>query len=122
VDQVKDHKDLVVWQKAVSLVKSVYKMTALFPANEIYGLTSQLKRAAVSIPVNIAEGAGRGSVKEYAHFTSIAIGSASELETLIIVACELELVKEEKIKDVTVLLKEVLPMLIRLRESLRKKF
>ena len=73
--EIKNYKDLVTWQKFMSLVTEVYLCTRLFPKEEIYRLTSQMKRAAVSIPSNIAEGHGRDSTKEYLHFLSIAYGS-----------------------------------------------
>lgn len=78
--EIKNYKDLVTWQKSMSLVTEVYLCTRLFPKEEIYGLTSQMKRAAVSIPSNIAEGHGRDSTKEYLHFLSIAYGSLMEIE------------------------------------------
>lgn len=75
------HKDLKVWQESMDLVVSVYEMLRFFPKEEVYGLTSQIKRAAVSVPSNIAEGAGRQSQAEFIRFLYIALGSASELET-----------------------------------------
>ena len=78
---IKSHKDLIVWQKAMLLCIEVYKLTDAFPQREIYGLASQMRRAAVSIPSNIAEGRSRGSKKDFAHFLRISYGSASELET-----------------------------------------
>ena len=78
-----DFKNLRIWQDAMSLTKDVYLSTAQFPASEKYGLISQINRAAVSIPSNIAEGASRESVKDFSHFISIALGSAYELETQI---------------------------------------
>jgi four helix bundle protein len=82
---VQSYQDLVVWQKAMELVTEVYLSTASFPKDEIYGLTSQLRRAAVSIPANIAEGQGRLSPGEFCQFLGYARGSLLELETLIIV-------------------------------------
>ncbi|OKL41182.1 four helix bundle protein [Pontibacter flavimaris] len=79
-------KELRVWKEAIELAKSVYIITANFPADEKYGLKSQVNRAAVSIPSNIAEGAGRGSNKEFAQFLKIALGSAFEVETQMILA------------------------------------
>ncbi|MEW6354304.1 MAG: four helix bundle protein [Pseudomonadota bacterium] len=75
------HHELRVWQTAIMLVKEVYKITADFPRDEVYGLTSQMRRAAISIPSNISEGAARTSVKEFLQFLSVARGSLSELET-----------------------------------------
>jgi len=83
------YKDLVVWQKGIMLVKQLYRITGEFPASERYGLTSQMQRAAVSIPSNIAEGQARHTTKEFIQFISHAEGSAGELETQLIIATEL---------------------------------
>ncbi|MEW6133285.1 MAG: four helix bundle protein [Pseudomonadota bacterium] len=79
----RNHRSLNAWQQAMELVVAVYQATSKFPQNEQYGLTSQLRRAAVSVPANIAEGAARNGSKEFLHFLGIAIGSLSELDTLI---------------------------------------
>jgi four helix bundle protein len=84
-----DHKDLDVWKKGMELVERVYSMSRAFPDSERYGLTSQIRRAAVSIPSNIAEGAARKSDKELLQFLSIAIGSLAELETQYLIAIRL---------------------------------
>ncbi len=78
------HKNLDVWKLSIDFVKDIYQMTQLYPQNELYGLTSQLRRASVSIPTNIAEGAARGSSKEFLRFLYISLGSLSEIETLLI--------------------------------------
>lgn len=83
------HHDLRAWQEAMSLVKDIYQITSSFPKEEIYALTSQMRRAAVSIPSNIAEGAARTGDKEFLQFLSISRGSLSELETQLIIAKEL---------------------------------
>ena len=80
------YKDLVVWQKSITLVVEIYAITALFPSEEKFGLVSQMRRAAVSIPSNIAEGYARKNRKENAQFINIAFGSGAELETQIIIA------------------------------------
>lgn len=118
---VKDHKDLVVWQKSMALVKSIYEITADFPKNEMYGLTSQMRRAAVSIPSNIAEGAGRGTTREYAQFVSIAVASATELQTLCLIAVDLGFAASDKMDIVKEAVDESLSMLVKLRETLRAK-
>src|SRR5579864_8854135 len=82
----KSYRDLVVWQKAMDLVTVVYRITAQFPREEMYGLTSQLRRAAVSIPSNIAEGQGRHGVPEFRHFLRQSCGSLMELETQVLIA------------------------------------
>lgn len=84
---MKSHfKNLTVWQKAIALVTRIYVTTQLFPREELYGLTSQIRRAAVSIPSNIAEGQARHTSREFRHFLSIAKGSLAELETQLIIA------------------------------------
>lgn len=83
---LKSYKELIVWQKAITLVEQVYKLTISFPKDEQYGLVSQMRRAAVSIPSNIAEGSRRKGLPEYLHFLRVSEGSASELETQIIIA------------------------------------
>ncbi len=83
---MKTHKDLDVWKKGLNMVTEIYGLTKTFPKDEIYGLISQMRRAAVSYPCNISEGAARSSTKEYIHFIYIALGSLSELETQVIIA------------------------------------
>lgn len=83
------HHDLVAWQQAIALVKTVYAVSERFPANEIYGLTSQMRRAAISVPANIAEGVGRNGAKDRIQFFVIARGSLTELDTYAVLAKEL---------------------------------
>ncbi|MGB5794130.1 four helix bundle protein [Poseidonibacter sp.] len=82
---IHSYKDLIVWQKSIDFVESVYKLVKLLPKEETYALSDQIRRASVSIPSNIAEGFGRNSTKEYIHFLYISLGSASEVETQIII-------------------------------------
>lgn len=91
---MKSHKDLDVWKNSISLVKEIYIVSKLFPKDELYGLTNQIRRSAVSVASNIAEGAARNYEKEFIRFLFIAKGSLSELETQIIIAKELEYIKE----------------------------
>jgi four helix bundle protein len=86
---MKSYKELKVWQKAVDLVTAVYSISRSFPRTEMYGLTSQVRRASVSIPSNIAEGWGRNSAKEYIQFLTTARGSLLELETQLLISCNL---------------------------------
>ena len=86
---MRPHDNLEVWKKAVDFVVNVYKETGTFPSDERFGLTSQIRRAAVSIPANIAEGAARQSDKEFGHFIAIAQGSCSELETELLIGSRL---------------------------------
>jgi len=92
---MQDVKELHVWQKGIQLCKAVYQATSAFPKSELYGLTSQMRRAAVAIPSNVAEGRGRSTRRDYRQFVIIARGSASELETQIIIARELTFLSPE---------------------------
>lgn len=106
-----DYKELIVWQKAMDLVEMIYKSTHTFPAHEIYGLTSQMRRAAVSIPSNIAEGKRRISSAEFKHFCRIAFGSSAELETQVEIAFRLKYLDTNARTSIDSLLSEVLKML-----------
>ena len=96
---MRSHKDLDVWKRSVDLVTIIYSLTKGFPKEEIYGLTNQIRRAAVSIPSNISEGAGRNHSREFIQFLFISLGSVSELETQIIISENLKyLLSEDSIK------------------------
>ena len=86
---MRTHKDLEIWQKGIELVEKIYKLTSSFPKEEIYGIISQMRRAAISYPSNIAEGAARFSRKEFIQFMYIALGTLSELETQVIISLRL---------------------------------
>ena len=116
---VKQYSDLIAWQKAMDLVEEVYKITRGFPKEELYGLASQLRRAAVSIPSNIAEGQSRGS-REFVHYLSIAHGSLSELETQILIALRLRYVKDEQVMQFTQMANEVGRLINGLSNSIQK--
>jgi len=99
---IESYRDLEVWRLAIAVVKDIYCLTKKFPAEEIYGLTSQMRRAAVSITSNIAEGKARQSKSEYVQFLYIALGSTAELETQVTIAKELDyltLLEEKKLID-----------------------
>jgi four helix bundle protein len=113
-------RDLLVWQKATDIVVAVYRETRAFPAEERYGLTSQLRRAAVSIVANIAEGAGRDTRGEFANCLSVARGSLNELDALLEVSQRLEFLRLEEVAKLTANLEEVGRMLIGLRRSIRR--
>jgi four helix bundle protein len=102
VTLMRPHHKLDAWNEAINLVVDVYKATESFPKEERYGLTSQIRRAAVSIPANIAEGAGRYSKREFAHFLSNAQGSASELETELLISSRLGYLNEKTHSALTV--------------------
>ncbi|MBI4224746.1 MAG: four helix bundle protein [Candidatus Sungbacteria bacterium] len=108
---MKSHKDLVVWQRAIILVQEVYSITETFPKSEVYGLSSQMQRAAVSIPSNIAEGYKRRSRKEYVHFLNIGNASAAELETQLIITGKLYPPQQQKTGQALGLLSEIQRML-----------
>ena len=94
---VKSYKELLIWQKGIKIVVLVYKLTKDFPKDEIYALTSQLKRASVSVPSNIAEGFGRQTDKSFNHFLNIARGSLNEIETQLIIARELGFITDDNL-------------------------
>ncbi len=113
-----NYKELKVWQKARELVKFIYKLTQKFPKEEIYSLTSQIRRAAVSIPSNIAEGAGHFSNKEFSRFLVIAYSSSCELDTQLILSYDLELINNDDLKNSASLIDEIQKMLSGLIKSL----
>ena len=114
-----NYRELIVWQKGIDLVEAVYRSTGTFPAAELYGLTSQLRRSAVSVPANIAEGRGRGTPGELLHFLSIANGSLKELETHVIIAERLRLLSRPESRRVLRMAEEIGRMLGGLRKQLR---
>jgi len=98
---LKTHRDLDVWKKAMDLVENLYNITSNFPVEEKYGLVSQIRRAAVSIPSNIAEGAGRKSDKEFVQFLYVSMGSLSEVETQLLIAQRLKIISDcESFEDI----------------------
>ncbi|MCK9206163.1 MAG: four helix bundle protein [Salinivirgaceae bacterium] len=110
-------KELIVWQKACNLNKTVYEITKHFSRDEMFGLTSQIRRSAVSIPSNIAEGCGRSSNIELCRFLDIANGSSFELETQLILAFEVGIISKEEQLKVELQLKEIQKMLYSFKES-----
>ena len=112
-------RDLQVWKKSIFIVKKVYELTSVFPKDEIYGLTNQIRRAAVSIPSNIAEGAGRSSDADFNHFLAIAIGSSFELETQLIISKELLYTETENADMLISELQEIQKMIRGLQKSLK---
>lgn len=118
---MKTYQELIVWQKGIELVIEVYRLTKLYPKEELYGLTSQTRRAVVSIPSNIAEGYARKHRPEYLQFTRIAFGSGAELETHLIIAKRLQFSSPEEFEKAELLLGEVMRMLNGLINSLVAK-
>lgn len=118
---IDSHKNLDVWKKSMDSVTHIYALTKLFPKEEIYGLSSQMRRAAVSIPSNIAEGRAKRSTKEFIRFVNIASGSAAELETQILIAENLGFADANAINKIMNEMTEVGKMLYGLGSSLEKK-
>ena len=109
--KINSYKELTLWQKSIDLVEQIFKITDKFPKSELYGLVSQMRRAAVSIPSNIAEGAGRQHTKEFIQFLAVAEGSATELETQLIIALRLKFIDNKDYEVVSALLLEIFKML-----------
>jgi four helix bundle protein len=117
---MKNYRELIVWQKAHQVVLNIYKASQSFPKDELYALTSQVRRAAVSIPSNIAEGGGRYSQADFAHFLQIAIGSNQELDYLILLAFDLNYMSHELYTSLHSQINEVRAMLISLTDKVRR--
>ncbi|MBL8851920.1 MAG: four helix bundle protein [Planctomycetaceae bacterium] len=115
---VSSHRDLIAWQKAVHLVKRCYQVSSRFPSDERFGLTQQFRRAAVSVPSNIAEGKGRGTPAEFQRFLSIATGSLTELDTQLVIANELGFIDEGALSELENDIAEVGRIITGLRKSL----
>ena len=115
---LKSYKELIVWQKAIELVIAIYRSTIAFPKEETYGLRQQMRRAAVSIPSNIAEGQCRNSTKDFLHFLSIARGSLAEIETQVLIAQHLEYFSKEQLANLSNRINEVGRLLSGLQNSL----
>lgn len=115
---VDSYQDLIVWQKAMDGVEEIYQLASDFPDYERYGLWSQITRAAVSIPANIAEGSRRGSRRDYAQFIAIARGSLGEVETLLMIAVRIGYVSEDRAAPILANLIEISKMLSGLRTRL----
>ncbi|NEP08731.1 MAG: four helix bundle protein [Symploca sp. SIO2C1] len=119
--EVKSYRDLKVWNRAMDLVIMCYRLTSKLPKTEVYGLTSQIQRAAVSIPANVAEGKGRHHLGEYIHHLSIANGSLKELETHLLIAERLSYLENSELHPVFELADEVGKMLNTLIKALKER-
>jgi four helix bundle protein len=117
---VKSYRDLETWQQAMALVLEVYRVTKLFPKEELFGLTSQVRRAVVSIPSNIAEGQGRTSTKEFLQHLSIAYGSLCETETQILIAKDLNYLAQQDYESLSTLTARVGRLINGLSKSLQR--
>jgi len=117
---VKDFRGLKVWEKAHQLTLAVYKASERFPKEELYGPTSQIRRSSMSIPTNIAEGCGRGSDADFAHFLQIAMGSACEMEYEWLLCLDLGFIRQDEYKTLQDTLEEVKRMLATLLKTVRQ--
>lgn len=118
---IRSFRDLKVWQLGMELVADVYSITRAFPKTEVFGLTSQIQRAAVSVPSNIAEGHARGSTREFLHFLTISLGSLAELETQVAIAERINYLDPSVMQDLMHKCDELGRMLRALQKSLRAK-
>lgn len=114
-----NYKDLKVWEKGMILVEHVYFLAKHLPDDEKFGLVSQIKKCSISIPSNIAEGAGRNSKKEFVRFLSIANGSTTELETQLLLIKRLDLVPKGKVENILIICQEIKNMNFALQKSLK---
>jgi len=116
-----NYKELIIWKKAIKMAVEVYKIASLFPPSERHELTSQVKRAVVSVASNIAEGAGRNTNNEFVHFLGIANGSSFELVTQLIIADELGLVSYDRVNPVIDELEQIQKMIYAFKETLKNQ-
>ena len=121
MSKMKTHKDLDVWKKSVDLVTLIYEVTKNFPKDEIYGITNQIRRSAVSIPSNIAEGSARKGDKEFMQFLYISLGSLSELETQLIISNNLKYILINDYESIIDRLEEIRKMLIGLIKFVKNR-
>ena len=109
-----DYKDLDVWKLSIDFVTDIYKVTSSFPKEDQFGLTNQIRRAAVSVPSNIAEGAARNSDKEFLRFLYISLGSIQEIDTQLLIALNLDFISSSDFDNLIIQLEQIAKMLIRL--------
>lgn len=112
-------KDLEIWKRSRTFCSEIYSTTEKFPENEKFGLTNQLRRASVSIPSNIAEGASRNSNKDFSRFLEISIGSAYEIETQLLISSDLGYLEKEKLEILTAQLEEIIKMISKFKSTLK---
>ena len=114
------YKELLIWQKSRLFCSAIYSITAIFPSDEKFGITNQLRRAAVSIPSNIAEGSSRNSNKDFARFLEIAIGSGYEIETQLLIASDLGFIKLNDLEALSSRIQEIIKMISKFRSTLKQ--
>ena len=118
---IQSFRDLEVWMLAMDLATECYRVTKSFPKDELFGMTSQIRRSAASIPANIAEGQGREHTKEFLHYLSIARGSLMEVQTHLLLANRVELLNQEELLQLLPICERISQMLSRLRQSLERR-
>ncbi len=118
MSEIKDFKDLIIWQKGMIIAEKCYQLTKSFPKDELYGMVQQVRRSSVSIPANIAEGYGRRSKKDYARFLNISQGSINELQTHLILCQRVRICEKKDIESIISLLQEETRMIISLIKKL----
>ncbi|MBI9073441.1 MAG: four helix bundle protein [Melioribacteraceae bacterium] len=118
MSELKNHKDLTVWQTSIDFVTDIYKTTKSFPKEELNGLTNQIRRASVSIPSNIAEGAARRSKNEFRQFLYISLGSLAEVETQLIISLNLKYITSEEFNHLNTVIISIRKMLLGLIKSI----
>ena len=119
---MRDYRELLIWQKAHELTLLVYQATAVFPGDERFGLVSQMRRVSASIAINIAEGSGRETPKDFAHFIQMAIGSCSELKYELLLSNDLGYISQETYDDLSFRASEALRMMVAYNEKIRQNF
>lgn len=119
MEEIKTHKDLLVWQKSIDLVVEIYAATKSYPQEELFAITNQIRRCTTSIPANIAEGSGRRSKSEFIQFLHISLGSASELETFLIISHKLDYINFTVYEKLNKSLSEIIKMICGLIKSLK---
>lgn len=117
---MKNYKELIIWQKGIDIVKKIYVLAKKFPDEEKFGMVSQITRAVISIPANIAEGSSRNSDKDYARFLQLSLGLAFEVQTYLVISKEINWVKAEELMDVELLLEEEIKMIHRFINTLTR--
>lgn len=118
MSRIESHRDLLVWQKAMDFAVAIYRLSAGFPANEIYRLVTQITRSATSVPANIAEGKARATQRDYSHFLAIAKGSLMETETYVMLSSRLGYASQAETRPILDLITEISKMLTVLRSKL----
>lgn len=113
-------KELEIWKRSRVFCSNVYDLTSKFPQSETFGLTNQLRRASVSLPSNIAEGSSRSSNKEFSRFLEITLGSAYEIETQLLIACDLNFINETEMDDLLKELQEIIKMVSKFKSTLKQ--